>query len=226
MQSISSLIKDALSIYMQNIKVFLLIVLVPAVLSGIAAFFEPEKNEIQTQTVSAFFLIATILSIAASLFMTLALIHKGADTTLDAKAAYQKGAGQFLKYILFAIVLTLILVVAFVLLIIPGIWLSVSFSFAMFFLLLENQSIVQSLRSSFNLVKGKWWGVLGRSLILGLLSIAFVIVLELLGVIFSVALGVDGAYALKAMLAFLLTPFSILYMYLLFKDLQSKAVQM
>lgn len=151
--------------------------------------------------------------------MTIALIYKIDDPSLGVNASYKRSAGKFFKYLLLVIVLTIILIPAFLLLILPGIWLSVAFSFAMFFLLLQNASIKNSLKASFNLVKGHWWAVFGRAIILGLIGLVFVIILEFVFGFFGILLGGDMAYGVKSALSFILTPFSTAYMYLMFKDL-------
>jgi hypothetical protein len=222
MQSISSLTTGAWQLYKENFKTLFLILLVPAVLSGIAGFFEPFPNQVQSTAEASVYFFFLVSSLVISIAMTIALVHKLDDTSLDAKSAYQKGWQQLLKYIGFSIVLTIVLLVAFILLIIPGIWLSVSFTFAIFFLLLKGASIIDSLKMSFNLVKGKWWGVLGQLLVLGLLCLLFVIGLNMVSSVIGALVGEDGAYAFTSAVSYFLAPYSMGYMYLLFKSMEQK----
>nr|MBA2349306.1 glycerophosphoryl diester phosphodiesterase membrane domain-containing protein [Solirubrobacterales bacterium] len=60
------------------------------------------------------------------------------------------------------LLLVLSLLVGFLLLIVPGVWLAVSFSVAIPVLLVERLGGAQALRRSFDLVKGRWWPTLGR----------------------------------------------------------------
>ena len=93
----------------------------------------------------------------------------------------------------------LILVLAFVALIVPGIWLAVAFSVSVPALLLERGGPVQALRRSFRLVRGRWWPTAG-ALIVGYLLIAILgaIVQAVVLILPSVLAGgntVAGAFA-------------------------------
>jgi hypothetical protein len=220
MQPISSLFKNTFAHYIANFKLSLAIIAVPAVLAGVAAYFEPAQNETVSAPQGFVYILFALLSFIAAMFMTIAIIHTTDDPTLSVSGAYKRSAQQFFKYLGFIILLSIILIVAFLLLIIPGIWLSISLSFAMFILLLQNAPIIESMKTSFNLVKGRWWKVFGRNLLLGLLCLGIIIVVELVSTVFSFIVGVDFAYALTTVLTYLLTPLSVAYMYIMFRDLQ------
>jgi hypothetical protein len=72
------------------------------------------------------------------------------------------GATLWLTLLLF-----LGLVVAFLALFLPGIWLAVAWSVAFPVLLVERTGGVQALKRSFQLVKGFWWATLARLLVAG-----------------------------------------------------------
>jgi hypothetical protein len=220
MQPISSLFKSTFAHYLANFKLSLTVIAVPALLAGISAFFEPAQNETVAAGQGLTYAFFALLSFLAAMFMTIAIIHTTDDPTLNVTEAYRRSFQQFFKYLGFIILLSIILIVAFLLFIVPGIWLSISLSFAMFILLLQNATIVESLKASFSLVKGRWWKVFGRNLLLGLVCLGFIIVVELVATAFSFVLGVDFAYALSTLLTYLLTPLSVAYMYFMFRDLQ------
>jgi len=66
-----------------------------------------------------------------------------------------------------------VLVLAFLALIVPGIWLAVAYSVAVPALLLERVGPVAALRRSFRLVRGRWWPTAG-ALIVGYLLIGII----------------------------------------------------
>ena len=107
----------------------------------------------------------------------------------------------------------LILFPAFLLFIIPGIWLAVALSMAMPIYLNEGKGVLGSLKASYNLVKGRWWATLVRFLVPNLVygigvSVVFGILLVIIIAIASVPIsafiyaleqGTDQATAAAAM---------------------------
>ncbi|MGH2968681.1 MAG: hypothetical protein ACRDK0_06405, partial [Solirubrobacteraceae bacterium] len=91
------------------------------------------------------------------------------------------------------------LVPAFLLLIVPGIWLAIAWSLAVPALLFERVTPVAALRRSFRLVEGRWWRVCG-TLIVGVLLVSFMggILAGLLVVIPSLLAGGNDAVAAVA----------------------------
>ena len=77
------------------------------------------------------------------------------------------------KLLVLGLLTTIALVIAFLLLIVPGIWLSVAWALAVPALLFEGGRPWSALRRSFELVKGRWWGVCGV-LVVGVLLVSFV----------------------------------------------------
>jgi hypothetical protein len=69
------------------------------------------------------------------------------------------------------ILLIPVMALGFILFIIPGVWLSVSLQFAML-AILDKKMPIEALKASWSLVKGRWWAVLGRNLMAGLIMIA------------------------------------------------------
>jgi hypothetical protein len=217
------LLQGAFSAFFGDSKKYLLILAVPALLTFITAFFEPNvfaENAIVDSMDQVLYLATILVALVASMFMTIALVHAIADPMLSVKDAYKKAQAHFFKYLLFTLVLTLILFVGFVLLIIPGIYLSVLFAFALFYLLLEHKSIKESLTASKELVKGRWWKVALRVLVLLIAVILVSMLIEFVSGILSVPLGEQFAYAFSAAVSLIMTPVSTLFMYELYKDLR------
>lgn len=96
----------------------------------------------------------------------------------DYKNSKKEGLRYYWKYIGFYIVLTIFLMGLFLAFIVPGIMFIVYWSFAIFILFEKKKGIIDSLKESYYLVKGRWWKVLGYSLL-------FFLVIGLIGVLFS-----------------------------------------
>jgi hypothetical protein len=108
---------------------------------------------------------------------------------------------------------------AFIFLIIPGIYVGVKLALTPCAIALENQGTTGGLRYSWNLVKGRWWGVFWALLVLGLilgfaggLIVGFVIVVA--------DVGDFGVRMVAAAAATAVMPIFWVYVVLLFRSLQ------
>ena len=79
-----------------------------------------------------------------------------------------------------AILVALLMIPLFLALIIPAIIFSVYWMFSQYFLIDEDEKIINSLRKSYHLVKGKWWFVAVRMMLLFLIFIGASIAVSLL----------------------------------------------
>jgi hypothetical protein len=86
------------------------------------------------------------------------------------------------------ILFTLGVIVTMIFLIIPAVWFSVAFYFALFAPVLERRGPVDSMRYGFTLVKGRWWRTAG------VLTVIFLI-LMVVYVLFAIVLGVAAAFS-------------------------------
>ena len=89
------------------------------------------------------------------------------------KESIKGGLNYFWKYLGLSIVLIIFLFLLFLLLIIPGIIFLIYWLFAPYVLIAENKKIMESLKRSKEIVKGRWWHVFGYfllfSIILGII---------------------------------------------------------
>jgi len=105
----------------------------------------------------------------------------------------------FWKYIALSIVLSFFLFFLYLALIIPGIIFSVYWIFAFYILISENKGIMDSLRRSKEIVKGRWWKVFGflALMVLIIFGTSFILAfIPFIGQIFS---------------SLVITPFAILF---------------
>lgn len=220
MKKPTELLKEAIARFKINPKLFLGIVLVPVIANVLMALFAPSKatgviNIYEWLVFSAF----VIAYIATYILMGIALILAADNTALSIKEAYRQSKGFFWRYLGFTIVASLILLIGFLLLFIPGVILLVWFAFSVFILVLDNAGIKESLDKSRAYVKGKWWAVFGRILFAALIAIVVMLPFSILAALFPSA---KQEFELVGnIVAMLISPITLLYMYLLYLDVKS-----
>lgn len=90
------------------------------------------------------------------------------DKTVTWKEAYKKGWTLAIPASVVGILTILFVLGGFILLIIPGIYLAISYTFVQYILFADNIQGREALRASKYYVKGYWLAVFGRSLVFGL----------------------------------------------------------
>jgi hypothetical protein len=109
--------------------------------------------------------VLTLTSALVTVLTTAACVKAVSDAYLDRPAGISVSLRFALRRVLsllwLAVMTAVLLVVAFVLLIIPGIWLYAAWSVATPALLIEARGAWPALRRSFQLVRGRWWPTAG-----------------------------------------------------------------
>lgn len=219
------LLKDGFHIFMENPKLFIGIMLLPAVITYIIALLEPESGVgIVGVAYWIMYILLMLVLIVVNIAMGVALIEAVNNRTLTIKASYMQAKGVFWRYILLSLLLSVILMIGYILLIIPGIIMTVWFSFAAFILVLEGAGVVDSIKLSKSYVAGKWWKVFGRLCALIIFSTAYGLIISLFIAVFASVVP-EWLLALIALaLNILITPITIAYMYALYSDLKTSSV--
>lgn len=119
------------------------------------------------------------------------------------KEVLKLGFAKVFKYLLISLILGLIVLAGSILFIIPAIIFGVWFSFAKFLVLDKNVGIREALRTSKEMVKGRFWKVLGRSFVFGLFTFIVSLVLSLIPYV--------GTYILSFIAPLFLLPYYLLY---------------
>jgi hypothetical protein len=127
-------------------------------------------------------LVLTTLA-AAACFRAVSSIYLGERATVDESLRF--AATRLLPLILLSILYFLGLIPAFILLIIPGIWLAVAWSLSFPALMSEGLGPVEALKRSYRLVKGRWWPTFGALLVMYLIV---VVISGIVGVLFGATL--------------------------------------
>ena len=104
---------------------------------------------------------------AASIFYVQRNLTQQGATIGD---SLQKAAEKFVQLVLATVIMWLILIPAFLLLIIPAIYLSIRVSFIYYAIMIENRSATDAISRSWLLTKGFWWQIFLSLLIIGLVA--------------------------------------------------------
>lgn len=222
MTSSFQLLKQAFRLIGENPVLFLKIISLPALISILVNIFQPNQDSaiISLAEWSVFIPLVVTLAVV-NIFMSMALVFAVADRSLSMRASFQLALSKFWKYLAFSICLGLITFFAFILLIIPGIIVSVWFAFAAYFLLLENLSISQSFKASKSLVKGRWWTVARRLFSFFFFAMVISILIALLITLLSTILPESITYTISTVLNLMFAPVAVAYMFLLYFALKN-----
>jgi len=174
---------------------------------------------------SIWFSIMGAISFVGPFFLWLwavpSLVYALKDNT-DIKESYKRGFKILPAYIWVYFLLTTIITGGFLLFVIPGILFSVWFSLAIFVLVFEKKRGFDALLKSQHLVKGKFWAVFWRFLILGLIVELGVILISVL--IFLIIENHQIENQISELIGYLfqlfILPFFLIYGFLIYENLR------
>lgn len=227
------LIKKSLKIYKEGLKNFVGMAFIPAlgglplvIVGGLFVLSSTYLDGIAQTTVN---LVLGILGIAAFILMAavyllaksgMILLVKNFESRQRVKEALLEGK----KYI-WPIFIVSLLVVVFVILwgllfIIPGIIFAVYYSLAVYVLIIENQRGKAALNRSKELIKGYWWAVFGRYVVIGIVMFLVMRVFSIPGYFLEDnSLAEQIWNAVMTIIQLILSPISVIYAFLIFKEL-------
>jgi len=215
LQSVGSLVDKTKAVLMKRKMFFLTIAFIPSFLQ----YLSTGIGQLSTAAIPFASLIA-IASGVLSLFATIAIILALPNESMtDWKAAYQQSASKFWSLLLVVVLVGIVTLIGY-LLFIPGIYVSVLFIFASLFNILEDKKGWKAATASQELVKGYWWPLFGRFLVYVLLALVYSFVI---GLVFGL-IGQNNAWITgiaSLIISTTLTPFGLIYIYLLFKEMKS-----
>lgn len=149
----------------------LLMLNVPSVFINLLPQFMPATTAI---SISLLYIILITPIIGA---IGMCFIHRYLkQQTLDIGGAFSQAIGKSGLLILGMLFLILSCTLGIILLVVPGIYLLVVWGFSLYAIAMDNYSLVDSFKYSYQLVKGRWWPVLGSMLVGALLVIPATIV--------------------------------------------------
>lgn len=160
-------------IFKDNLSSFLVLALFIDLPLGILQLFVPtiESVEEMAEISSTFVLIFAILNIVLSLigFLSSSIITESAvlNQSIEIASAIKQGLARVIPSLLVAVVGTILVSIGFILLIVPGIYLANLLYFSLYAVALRGRSL-DAFPYSRDLVKGQWWKIFGRGLLIGL----------------------------------------------------------
>ncbi len=213
------LFSDAVAHVRQNSFLYVGIVIGPMLLSYVADLFMPPENTgVVRLDEWSVYLVLLLISVVASVLMTVALTLALENPSLTIGQSYRAALGFFWRYLGLSVVMSVLLMIGFLLLFVPGVILFVWFTFATFVLILEKASIVDSLKRSREYTRGRWWGILGRLVAMTALSLVLVMIF---GIVAGLLLPSTLGQLVITLLSALLVPVMVGYMYLMYQDARS-----
>ncbi len=129
--------------------------------------------------------------LTAGFFLVAHRINRGNSVIFD---YFFDGFKRFIPLFLVVPVSALLVSIGFALFIIPGIYLAVVYSFAMFFIIFGNANFWESMELSRKLVNKEWFNVFLLTLVLGLLNFFGALAFGV-GLLFSIPIGFCALYA-------------------------------
>lgn len=171
------------------------------------------------------FVLFAILYMFVALWAPLALLiaSLSKETTNNVKLTLKKGLKLIIPSIGLNIVMMVIVVGGYIAFIVPGIILAVQLMFALYVYVDENVGIMDSIRKSRILVKGRWWAIVGRSLLMSLIIYGLFIVAGIISYIIGVVVG-GGELAqiiLMPVVMFLYIPYATCFLAELYLSLKN-----
>lgn len=168
-------IKQGLEAVIKN-PIILTLIIIHAVLNCIFFYFfiygpKPavvEGVEMPFPVFPEHFGLYLILFTLVSLFLILIIckmVYDAVKSNVSISEAVNLSARKFVFIFIALILYSLIVLMGFIALIIPGIFLSIKFVFVTYFILLNNEKIIDSFKKSWQITKGNWWRIFGLYLI-------------------------------------------------------------
>jgi hypothetical protein len=212
LDSVRSLFNDSFSLYQERLEVLSEIALMPALLMilGYILMYLGFPFSI----LGGLVLIAGVITLIFSSLAIIFSIHN--NTGVD--SSYRAVTKFFWPYVWIGILSLFALIGADIMLVIPALWLIVAIILRSYTLVIENRRGIDSLRQSKEYIKGYWWAVLGRTL---LLIILFVIISIILQIPFGLIAGRLGGQVASMIVTVFFLPFASIFYYKIYENLRS-----
>jgi hypothetical protein len=155
----------------------------------------------------------------ATIFYT---YHHFLGQKISIKEALRKGIKSYNQLLWGSILFFMIFISGFILLIIPAIYLSTRVRFYPYFIVIQNCSATQGISRSWKIVRGFWWSVF-MAIVVEVLVFGYFFGYQINKVIAELQLWIGATYTemFARTLWFMVSPISIVYGVLLFKELQA-----
>ncbi|MEX2054224.1 MAG: hypothetical protein WD883_03185 [Candidatus Colwellbacteria bacterium] len=164
-------------------------------------------------------LVAGLLVLIATVTISIAMIYV-VHSRKGIMEAMRSAFGNLRSYVWLIILSTLIVTGATVLLIVPGIIFGVWFVLAIYVFVVEDKRGLAALFTSKAYIRGYWWPVFGRLLLLAGLSLSISLVVGFVASFGDIMAREQIAQVLTYSMDVLFTPFVVTYLYMLYKSVK------
>lgn len=214
MVAVGDLIKSSWELYKKhakNLALLALIVLAPSILSSLLMIIISDQNVIATTSI-----LLSLVSIVTSIWGSAATIIYIKETPKDINEPLKKAWGFFWSYLWLAILVGIVTIIGYILLIIPGIILTVFYTFAMYVLICENIHGWAAAKKSMDLVKNYWWANFGR------LIVMFIVIYLPMMIITGIVTAIypPATNLATVLLSLVAMPFAVLYSFKMYQNLK------
>ena len=212
MDPVGALFAGAWRRYGERFWTLVWIFLVPSILFLLGRLLLEGETPTRVFVGGVSLLIGSLVSVPASLALINAIAH-GTDFAMS----YRVGLKLFWPAVWICILDVLAVAGGFMLLIVPGIILSIALMFANYALVVEDKRGMRALTQSREYAKGYWWAIVGRNILLGaiFLGMLFFVYLPL-----ALLLGKAIGAAIYLVLFLCFTTFAVCYTYEMYANLR------
>jgi hypothetical protein len=212
LRSIGSLFSDSWKLYKERWQVLVEIVLLPTLVVMLG--YVLLSLGLPFSILGGLIVSIGYVIFAFSMLPVIFSLHHTAGTD----ASYKATIGWFWPFVWVTILEALAVMGGFMMLIIPGIWLSIALMLVAYVFVIEHRRGVDALRQSKDYIKGYWWAVMGRVLLLGLIFLVATIVIE---IPITIIAGNAARVLVTMALTLFFVPFSAIYHYIIFENLRA-----
>ena len=211
MDSIGSLWRSAWKMYTDRFALATQIIVPAVVLIGLG-------NVLKALGVLPFAVAGSVVLAAGALVSIVAsaalvnVFHRGTSF----EESYRAAGRLFWRLIWMTILMAVAELGGAIMLVIPGIWLVVGFIFASYVVILEDTYGLAALVKSRAYVRGYWWAIFGR---LVLLIISYLVIYIVVGIPFAAIGGAVGNAIAATIITLFFIPFAIAYYYAMYRNL-------
>ena len=230
--SIQDLIKQSWPVYKSNLKKLIGMILIPviAVIPLMALFLLLiflkslfSGNDMAISVINILFGLIGFAGMICFIFIVviaqagLYVLIKDSKENITIKEAFLRAKKIAFKFFTLNLLIGIFVFLWSLLFVIPGIYMAIAYSMAIWIFIYENISGTAAIKKSKELVKGYWWAVVGR---LAGVYLLFYLVLAIPGMFLGDnGLGMLWGFAAQ-IISFLATPFFMIYQCFMYWDLK------
>lgn len=216
---VTELLKKTWQIYKENFGTLIKTAIIPLGLFWLINIFQPFSFSLKT---ILFFVVSIILGIFLFAWLNASLIFiiKNRENRISAKEGLKIGLQKAIPLFWIGILSSIIIYSGMIFLIIPGIILTIWFCLASYVLVYEDKRGMNALLKSRDLVKGYWWSVLWRMIVISGIGLIIFLPFFSLSFLFPNLYQYPYIFPIFYMLSLLfLFPVNISFFALIYEDL-------